>query len=111
MVDWCVQNGLWIANAGPATRRQPGTAALSSPDIALCRGCEIPNWESTLSTDSDRYCITFDAFVGTSLGAIAPSKHARALYAWCKARWNEFRRLSDEFIFRGMRGRARARLP
>ncbi|KAH8605492.1 hypothetical protein ERJ75_001577100 [Trypanosoma vivax] len=33
---------------------------------------------------------------------IAPSKPAHALYAWNKARWNEFRKLSDEFIFRRM---------
>ncbi|KAG8343218.1 hypothetical protein TRVL_05955 [Trypanosoma vivax] len=78
IVDWCVQNDLSIANAGSATRRQPGTAALSSPDITLCRDCEISNWKSTLSPDSDHYWIAFDVFVGTSLDAIAPSKHARA---------------------------------
>ncbi|KAG8339495.1 putative Endonuclease reverse transcriptase [Trypanosoma vivax] len=104
IVDWCVQSALTIANAGSATIRQPGTAALSSPDITLCRDCEISNWKSTLGTGSDHYWITFDSFVGTSLNAIAPSKPARALYAWSKARWQELRKLSDEFIFRGMRG-------
>ncbi|CCD20566.1 hypothetical protein, conserved, partial [Trypanosoma vivax Y486] len=103
IVDWCVRNGLSIANTGSATRRQPGTAALSSPDITLCRDCEISNWKSALSPDSDRYWITFCAFVDTSLDVIAPSKPARALYAWNKARWNEFRKLSDEFIFRRMK--------
>ncbi|KAG8340667.1 hypothetical protein TRVL_08506 [Trypanosoma vivax] len=103
IVDWCVRNGLSIANALSATRRQPGTAASSSPGIALCRDCEISNWQSALSPDSDHYWITFCAFVGTSLDAIAPSKPARALHAWNKARRNEFRRLSDEFIFRRMK--------
>ncbi|CCD20862.1 hypothetical protein, conserved [Trypanosoma vivax Y486] len=107
MADWCVQNDLSIANAGSATRRQPGTAALSSPNITLCRDCEISNWKSTLRPDSDRYWIAFDALVGTSLDAIGPSKHARAPYAWNKARWNEFRKLSDEFIFRGMKKSAK----
>ncbi|KAG8340677.1 hypothetical protein TRVL_08493 [Trypanosoma vivax] len=109
--DWCVQNDLPIGNAGSATRRQPGTAALTSPEIAFRRDCEIPNWKSTLSLDSDRYWVTFDAFAGTSLNVIAPSKPARALHAWNKVRWNEFRKLSDEFIFRRMRGRPRARMP
>ncbi|CCD19714.1 hypothetical protein, conserved, partial [Trypanosoma vivax Y486] len=103
IVDWCVQNDLSIANTGSATRRQPGTAALSSPDIVLRRGCAISNWKSTLSTDSDHCWITFDVFVGTSLDVIAPSKPARAPYAWNKARWNEFRKLSDEFVFRRMK--------
>ncbi|CCD21106.1 putative RNase H putative (RNA dependent DNA polymerase) [Trypanosoma vivax] len=107
IVDWCVQNDLSIANTGSATRRQPGTAALSSPDITLCRDCEISNLKYTLSPDSDRYWITFDAFVGTSLNVIAPSKPARALYAWNKARWNDFRKLSDEFIFRRMKRSAK----
>ncbi|KAH8610289.1 putative Endonuclease reverse transcriptase [Trypanosoma vivax] len=107
IADWCVQHDLSIANAGSATRRQPGTAALSSPDITLCRDCEISNWKSTLGTDSDHYWITFDVFVGTSLDAIAPSKPARAPYAWNKARWNEFRKLSDEFIFRRMKRSAK----
>ncbi|KAG8343361.1 hypothetical protein TRVL_05814 [Trypanosoma vivax] len=89
VVDWCVQNCLKIANAGSATRRQPGTVAQSSPDIALRRGCEISNWKSAMGTDSDHYWITFDAFVGTSLDAIGPSKPARAPHAWNKARWNE----------------------
>ncbi|KAH8603223.1 hypothetical protein ERJ75_001842400 [Trypanosoma vivax] len=102
IVDWCVQSGLSIANAGSATGRQPGTAALSPPDITLCRDCEISNWKSALSPDSDHYWITFDAFAGTRLDVIAPSKPARALYAWSKARWHEFRKLSDEFIFRRM---------
>ncbi|CCD19869.1 hypothetical protein, conserved (fragment), partial [Trypanosoma vivax Y486] len=82
IVDWCVQNDLSIANTGSATRRQPGTAALSSPDITLCRDCEISNRKPALSPDSDHYWITFDVFVGTSLDAIAPSKPARALNAW-----------------------------
>ncbi|KAG8341384.1 hypothetical protein TRVL_07787 [Trypanosoma vivax] len=103
IADWCVQNGLSIANTGSATRRQPGTGALTSPDITLCRDCEISNWNSTLSPDSDHYWVTFDAFAGTSLDVIAPSKPARALHAWNKATWNEFRKLSDEFIFRGMK--------
>ncbi|CCD20778.1 reverse transcriptase (RNA-dependent DNA polymerase), partial [Trypanosoma vivax Y486] len=107
IVDWCVQNDLSIANTGSATRRQPGTAALSSPDITLCRDCEISNWKSTLSPDSDHYWITFDVFVGTSLDVIAPSKPARALYAWNKVRWNDFRKLSDEFIFRRMKRSAK----
>ncbi|KAH8616276.1 hypothetical protein ERJ75_000497700 [Trypanosoma vivax] len=37
IVDWCVQNDLSIASPGSATRLQPGTAALSSPDVLLCR--------------------------------------------------------------------------
>ncbi|CCD19268.1 hypothetical protein, conserved, partial [Trypanosoma vivax Y486] len=49
----------------------------------------------------------FDVFVGTSLDVIAPSKPARALHAWNKARWNEFKKLSDEFIFRRMKGSAK----
>ncbi|KAG8339250.1 hypothetical protein TRVL_09921 [Trypanosoma vivax] len=111
IVDWCVQNGLSIANPGSATRRQPGTAALTSPEVTLCRDCEISNWMSTLSPDSDHYWITFDAFVGTGLGAIAPPRPARALRAWNKARWTQLRKLSCEFIFRGMRGRPMARMP
>ncbi|CCD20286.1 putative Endonuclease reverse transcriptase [Trypanosoma vivax] len=107
IADWCVQSSLSIANTGSATRRQPGTAALSSPDITLCRDCEISNWKSTLSPDSEHYWITFDVFVGTRLGVIAPSKHARALHGWNKARWNEFRNLSDEFIFRRMKRSAK----
>ncbi|KAH8616317.1 putative RNase H putative (RNA dependent DNA polymerase) [Trypanosoma vivax] len=107
IVDWCVQNDLSIANTGSATRGQTGTTALSSPDITLCRDCEISNWKSTLSPDSDHYWITFDVFVGTSLDVIAPSKPARALYAWNKARWNDFRKLSDEFIFRRMKRSAK----
>ncbi|KAH8609433.1 putative Endonuclease reverse transcriptase [Trypanosoma vivax] len=107
IVDWCVQNGLSIANTGSAIRRQPGTVALASLDVTLCRNCEVSNWESTMSTDSDHHWITFDAFVGTSLDVTAPSKHARALYAWNKARWDEFRKLSDEFIFRGMKRSAK----
>ncbi|KAH8605694.1 hypothetical protein ERJ75_001586200 [Trypanosoma vivax] len=103
IVDWCVQSALSIANAGSATMRQPGTPALSSPDITLRRDCEISNWKSTLGTDSGHCWITFDAFVGTSLDAIAPSKHARALYAWSKVRCQELRKLSDEFIFRRMK--------
>ncbi|KAH8610359.1 hypothetical protein ERJ75_001110700 [Trypanosoma vivax] len=96
-----------IGNAESATRREPGTAALSSPDITLCRDCEVPNWNSTLSPDSDHYWITFDAFVGTSLDVIAPSNPAPAPHAWNKARWNEFRKLSDEFIFRRMKRSAK----
>ncbi|KAG8341299.1 hypothetical protein ERJ75_001313200 [Trypanosoma vivax] len=107
IVDWCVQNDLLIAKSGLATRRQPGTAALSSPDSTLCRGCEISNWKSTLSPDSDHYWITFDGFVGASLDVLAPSKPARTLYAWNKARWREFRKLSDEFIFRRMKRSAK----
>ncbi|CCD21273.1 hypothetical protein, conserved [Trypanosoma vivax Y486] len=33
---------------------------------------------------------------------MASSKHARATHAWNKVRWHEFRKLSDEFIFRRM---------
>ncbi|CCD12672.1 hypothetical protein, unlikely [Trypanosoma congolense IL3000] len=80
IVDWCVQNDRRIANTGLATRRQPGTAALSLPDTTLCRDCEISNWKSSLSPDSDHHWITFDVFVGTSLDVIAPSKPVRALY-------------------------------
>ncbi|CCD20127.1 reverse transcriptase (RNA-dependent DNA polymerase) [Trypanosoma vivax Y486] len=109
IIDWWVQNDLSIANTGSAAGRQPGTAALSSPDITLCRDCEISNWKSTLSTDSDHYWITLDVFVGegTSLDVIAPSKPARALYVWSKVRWHEFRKLSDESIFREMRRSAK----
>ncbi|KAH8608762.1 putative Endonuclease reverse transcriptase [Trypanosoma vivax] len=103
IVDWCAQKNLPTVNIGSGTRPQPGTPALSSLDTTLCRDCEISNWKSTLSADKDHYWITFDVFVGTSLDVIAPSKHARAPYAWNKARWNEFRKLSDEFIFRGMK--------
>ncbi|KAH8612762.1 putative Endonuclease reverse transcriptase [Trypanosoma vivax] len=81
IVGWCVENGLSIANTGSTTRRQPGMTALSSPDITLRRDCEISNWKSTLSPDSDHYWITFEAFAGTSLCAIAPSEHARAPHA------------------------------
>ncbi|KAH8619399.1 hypothetical protein ERJ75_000157600 [Trypanosoma vivax] len=80
-VDWCVQSDLSIAKAGLVIRRQPGTAAPSSPDVTLRRDCEISNWKSTLSPHSDHYQITFDVFAGTSLCVIAPSKHARAPYA------------------------------
>ncbi|CCD18828.1 putative Endonuclease reverse transcriptase [Trypanosoma vivax] len=107
IVDWCAQNDMSIGNAESATRREPGTAQLSSLDGALCRDCEVSNWKSTLSTDSDHYWITFDAFVGHSLCAIAPFKRDRALYAWIKARWREFRKLSDEFIFRRMKRSAK----
>ncbi|KAH8611346.1 putative Endonuclease reverse transcriptase [Trypanosoma vivax] len=107
ILDWCVQNDLSIANAGSATRRQLGAAALASPDITVCRDCEVSNWKSTLSPDSVHYWATLDAFVGTGLDAIAPSKRARAPYAWNKARLNEFRKLSDEFIFRGMKRSAK----
>ncbi|KAH8610965.1 hypothetical protein ERJ75_001035900 [Trypanosoma vivax] len=86
IVDWCVQNGLSIANGGSATRREPDAAALSSPYITLCTNCDIYDWKSTLDPDGDHYWITFDVFVGTSLDVIAPSKPARALYAWNKAR-------------------------
>ncbi|KAH8613399.1 putative Endonuclease reverse transcriptase [Trypanosoma vivax] len=103
IVDWCVQNGLPIANTGSAAGRQPRTAGRSSPDIALCRDRDSSNWMSTLSTDSDHHWIKFNVFVGTSLDVIAPSKPARAQHAWSKARWKEFRKLSDEFIFRGMK--------
>ncbi|KAH8608461.1 hypothetical protein ERJ75_000566700 [Trypanosoma vivax] len=108
IVDWCVQNGLSIANAGSAARRQPGTAAQSSPAMTLCRDCKICGWKSTLSPDSDHYWITLDAFVGSSLDVIASSKHASATYAWNKARWHEFRKLNDEFIFRRMVRSAKA---
>ncbi|KAH8615954.1 hypothetical protein ERJ75_000530200 [Trypanosoma vivax] len=107
MAHWCVQNGLSIVNTGSATRRQPGMTALSSLDITLPRGCEISNWKSTMGTDSDHYWITVDVLVGASLDVIAPSKPARAPYAWNKARWNEFRKLSDEFIFRRMKTSAK----
>ncbi|KAG8341978.1 hypothetical protein TRVL_07191 [Trypanosoma vivax] len=83
--------------------QQPGTAAPPSLDITLCRYCEISNWNSTLRPGSDHHWTTFDAFVGTSLAATAPSKPARAPHAWNEARRNEFRKLSDEFIFRGMK--------
>ncbi|CCD18729.1 hypothetical protein, conserved in T. vivax, (fragment), partial [Trypanosoma vivax Y486] len=102
IVDWRAQNGLSIANAGSASRRQQGTAAPLSSDITLRRDREISNWKSTLSPDSDRYWITFDAFVGTNLDAIAPSKPARAPHAWNEAKRQEFRKVVDEFIFRGM---------
>ncbi|CCD15172.1 unnamed protein product [Trypanosoma congolense IL3000] len=107
IVDWCVQNNRRITHTGLATRRQPGTAALSSPDTTLCRDCEISNRKSALSPDSDHHWIAFDVFVGTSLDVIAPSKPVRALYSWNKARWNDFRKLSDEFIFRGMKRSAK----
>ncbi|KAH8614833.1 hypothetical protein ERJ75_000650100 [Trypanosoma vivax] len=106
-VDWCVHNDLSIANIGSATRRQPGTAALTSPDITLCRDFVVSHWKSTLSPGSDRYWITFDVFAGTSLAVIAPSRHARAPHAWNKARRNEFRKLSDEFVFRRMKRSAK----
>ncbi|CCD20619.1 hypothetical protein, conserved [Trypanosoma vivax Y486] len=107
IVDWCVQNGLSIVNTESGTRRQPSTPALSSLDITLCRDCEISNWKSTLSPDSDHYWITVDVLVGASLDVIGPSKPARAPYAWNKARWNEFIKLSDEFIFRRMKTSAK----
>ncbi|KAG8340252.1 hypothetical protein TRVL_08918 [Trypanosoma vivax] len=107
IVDWCVQNDLSIANTGSATRRQPCTTALSSRDITLCRDCEMSNWKSTLSPINDHYWITFDVSVATSLDVIAPSKPARAPYAWKKARCQEFRKLSDGFIFRRVKGSAK----
>ncbi|KAH8613227.1 hypothetical protein ERJ75_000810100 [Trypanosoma vivax] len=103
IADWCVQNGLPIANTGSAAGRQPRTAALSSQDIALYRDCEIPNWMPTLGPNTDHYWIKFDGFVGASLDLIPPSKTARAQHAWHKARWKEFRGMSDEFIFRRMK--------
>ncbi|CCD20866.1 hypothetical protein, conserved [Trypanosoma vivax Y486] len=108
IVDWCGKSDLSIANAGSATGRQPGTAALSPLDVALCRDCKVCGLKSALSPHSDRYWITFEVFVGTSLDAIAPSKPARATHAWNKARWHEFRKLSEEFIFRGMERPAKA---
>ncbi|KAG8343125.1 putative Endonuclease reverse transcriptase [Trypanosoma vivax] len=39
IVECCVRHALTIANAGSATRRQPGMTALSSPDITLRRDC------------------------------------------------------------------------
>ncbi|KAH8619824.1 hypothetical protein ERJ75_000124400 [Trypanosoma vivax] len=107
IVNWCVQNGLSIANTELATMLQPGKAAWWSPGITLCRDCEISNWKSTLAPSGDHYWVTFDLFVGTSLCAIAPSKHPRAPHAWNKARWNEFRKLSDKFIFRRMKRSAK----
>ncbi|CCD17364.1 unnamed protein product [Trypanosoma congolense IL3000] len=107
IVDWCVQNNRRIANTGLATRRQRGTVALSSPDTTLCRDCEVSNWKSALTPYSDHHWIPFDVFVGVSLDVTAPSKTARALYSWNKARWNEFRNLSDDFIFRGMKRSAK----
>ncbi|CCD12793.1 unnamed protein product, partial [Trypanosoma congolense IL3000] len=79
IVGWCVQNDMRITNTGMATRRQPGTAALSSPDITLCRDCEISNWKFALSPVSDHHWISFDVFVAASLDVFAPSKLARAL--------------------------------
>ncbi|CCD18578.1 hypothetical protein, conserved in T. vivax, (fragment), partial [Trypanosoma vivax Y486] len=78
IADWCVENGLSIANAGSATRRQPGTAALPPLDVAFCRDCKVCGLKSALSPDSGHYWITFDAFVGANLDAIASSKPARA---------------------------------
>ncbi|CCD18077.1 hypothetical protein, conserved in T. vivax [Trypanosoma vivax Y486] len=103
IVDWCVQNGLSIANAGSAARRQTGTAALLSLGIAFCRDCEVSDWKSALSPHSDHHWITLDAFVGTSLSAIAPPKHPRAPRARNKVRPQGFRKLSDDPIFRGMK--------
>ncbi|CCD19171.1 reverse transcriptase (RNA-dependent DNA polymerase) [Trypanosoma vivax Y486] len=103
IVVWCVQNGLPIANAGSAARRQTGTAALLSLDIAFCRDCEVSDWKSTLSPHSDHHWIALDAFVGTSLSAIAPPKHPRAPRARNKVRRQGFRKLSDDPIFRGMK--------
>ncbi|KAH8613211.1 hypothetical protein ERJ75_000811800 [Trypanosoma vivax] len=57
----------------------------------------------TLGPNTDHYWIKFDAFVGTSLDLIPPSKTARAQHAWHKARWKEFRGMSDKFIFRRMK--------
>ncbi|CCD19322.1 hypothetical protein, conserved, partial [Trypanosoma vivax Y486] len=111
IVDLCVQNNLSCANAGSATGRQPETAAPLPPDIALCRDCEISNWKSALSPDSDHYWITLGAFVGTSLDVIAPSKPARALYVWSKARCNDFRKLSDECMFRRMKRSTKGAVP
>ncbi|CCD15859.1 unnamed protein product, partial [Trypanosoma congolense IL3000] len=87
-LHWCLQNDMRVANTGLATRRQLGTAALLSPDITLCRDCEISNWKSALSPDTDHHWVSFDVFVGASLDVMAPSKPVRALYSWNKARWN-----------------------
>ncbi|KAH8616895.1 hypothetical protein ERJ75_000433600 [Trypanosoma vivax] len=103
IVDWCVKSSLSIANAGSATRRQTGTAALLSLGIAFCRGCEVSDWKSALGPHSDHHWITLDAFVGTSLSVIAPPKHPRALRARNKVRRQGFRKLSDDPIFRGMK--------
>ncbi|KAH8605234.1 hypothetical protein ERJ75_001636000 [Trypanosoma vivax] len=102
IVDWCVENGLSIANAGSAAGRQPDAAALPPLDVAFCRDCKVCGLKSALSPDSGHYWITFDAFVGASPDVIASSKHARATHAWNKTRWHEFRKLSDEYMFRGM---------
>ncbi|KAG8340484.1 hypothetical protein TRVL_08685 [Trypanosoma vivax] len=93
-VDWCVQNDLSVANTGSATRQQSEMATLPSPYITFAESVKS-NWESVQMPHSDRYWIAFDAFVGTSLDVIVPSNPVRALYAWNKARWNEFRKLSD----------------
>ncbi|KAH8616292.1 hypothetical protein ERJ75_000494500 [Trypanosoma vivax] len=103
IVDWCVQKALSIASAGSAISRQQVTTSMSSPQITLCRDCEISKWKSTLSPDSDQRWIAFDVFVGTGLGMMAPSAARRAPDAWNKAEWNEFGKLSGEFIFRGMK--------
>ncbi|CCD16948.1 hypothetical protein, unlikely, partial [Trypanosoma congolense IL3000] len=60
IVGWCVQNNRRIVHTRLATRGQPGTAALLSPHITLCRDCEISNWIFALTPDSDHHWIPFD---------------------------------------------------
>ncbi|CCD12736.1 unnamed protein product [Trypanosoma congolense IL3000] len=87
-----------VGSAGEVTRRQPCTALLSTPYIVLYRDCEVSCWAPVVSPDSDRFWITFDIIVGVGTEVIAPSKPARALHAWNKARWDEFRPISDKLI-------------
>ncbi|KAH8616251.1 hypothetical protein ERJ75_000495800 [Trypanosoma vivax] len=106
-VDWCVQKALSIASGGSAARRQPGTQTLPPEEITMCGDCEISSWKSRLSPAKDKNWNAFDVVEGSGLDMIAPSKARRTPCTCNRARWNEFGKLSGEFIFRRMKRSAR----
>eukprot|EP00796_Vickermania_ingenoplastis_P012730 gene12730-8679_t len=90
LADWATDNGVLFANSGAPTRRKPGSAERSSPDVTMYRGCSVEDWLSTLSGDSDHYWITFSVVLGSSIELIAPAVPRRLLYAWSKANWRKY---------------------
>ncbi|KAH8612218.1 hypothetical protein ERJ75_000911100 [Trypanosoma vivax] len=88
----------------PGDSRHGRTVVIGHHVVQRLRGLRL---EVRTEPHSDHYWITFDAFVGTSWTRLLPP-NARAPHAWNKARWHEFRKLSDEFIFRGMVRSAKA---
>ncbi|CCD19996.1 hypothetical protein, conserved in T.vivax [Trypanosoma vivax Y486] len=112
IVDWCVRNDPLITNTESAARRQPSTPALSSLDITLCRDCEISNWKPALSPESERYWITFDAFVGTSSKYKLVTQFPKIVPPRLVPRIHGARAgLEGAVASRKCRGRPRARMP